>query len=78
MQFAPDGLTKATNLPLLYFASGTTSKPKLVKHTHQGYPAGHLSIMHWIGLQPGGIHWNISSSGWAKHMWSCFFALWNA
>ena len=23
-------------------------------------------------------HWNISSPGWAKHAWSCFFAPWNA
>jgi acetyl-CoA synthetase len=34
--------------------------------------------MYWIGLQPGDIHWNISSPGWAKHAWSCFFAPWNA
>ncbi|MDF6681436.1 AMP-binding protein, partial [Escherichia coli] len=34
-QFAPDGLTKATDPLLLYFTSGTTSKPKLVEHTHQ-------------------------------------------
>ncbi len=63
---------------LLYFTSGTTSKPKLVRHTHQSYPVGHLSTMYWIGLQPGDVHWNISSPGWAKHAWSCFFAPWNA
>jgi acetyl-CoA synthetase len=34
--------------------------------------------MYWIGLQPGDIHCNISSPGWAKHAWSCFFAPWNA
>jgi acetyl-CoA synthetase len=34
--------------------------------------------MYWIGLQPGDIHLNISSPGWAKHAWSCFFAPWNA
>ena len=52
--------------------------PKLVVHTHQSYPVGHLSTMYWIGLQPGDRHWNISSPGWAKHAWSCFFAPWNA
>ncbi|MCX7170837.1 MAG: AMP-binding protein, partial [Proteobacteria bacterium] len=62
----------------LYFTSGTTSKPKLVLHTQQSYPVGHLSTMYWIGLQQGDIHWNISSPGWAKHAWSCFFAPWNA
>jgi acetyl-CoA synthetase len=76
--FEPDGITHATDPLLLYFTSGTTSKPKLVEHTHQSYPVGHLSTMYWIGLQPGDVHWNISSPGWAKHAWSCFFAPWNA
>ena len=34
--------------------------------------------MYWLGLQPGDVHLNISSPGWAKHAWSCFFAPWNA
>ena len=76
--FTPDGPTQATDPLLLYFTSGTTSKPKLVLHTHQSYPVGHLSTMFWIGLKPGDIHMNISSPGWAKHAWSCFFAPWNA
>ena len=76
--FHPDGPTRATDPMLLYFTSGTTSKPKLVEHSHQSYPVGSLSTMYWIGLQPGDVHWNISSPGWAKHAWSCFFAPWNA
>ncbi|RNF29114.1 AMP-dependent synthetase [Massilia aurea] len=76
--FVPEGETRATDPLLLYFTSGTTAKPKLVLHTHQSYPVGHLSTMYWIGLQPGDIHWNISAPGWAKHAWSCFFAPWNA
>ncbi len=76
--FNPDGETKASDPLLLYFTSGTTSQPKLVLHTHQSYPVGHLSTMYWIGLQPGDVHFNISSPGWAKHAWSSFFAPWNA
>lgn len=76
--FTPHGATLATDPLLLYFTSGTTSKPKLVMHSHQSYPVGHLSTLYWIGLQPGDIHLNISSPGWAKHAWSCFFAPWNA
>lgn len=65
--------------PLLYyFTSGTTSRPKLVEHTQASYPLGHLSTMYWLGLRPGDIHLNISSPGWAKHAWSCFFAPWIA
>ncbi|CAN0628563.1 4-hydroxybutyrate--CoA ligase 1 [Burkholderia multivorans] len=76
--FEPDGVTHANDPMLLYFTSGTTSKPKLVEHTHRTYPVGNLSTMYWVGLQPGDIHWNISSPGWAKHAWSCFYAPWNA
>jgi acetyl-CoA synthetase len=76
--FAPDGETGADDPLLLYFTSGTTTKPKLVEHSHQSYPVGHLSTMYWIGLREGDIHLNISSPGWAKHAWSCFFAPWNA
>jgi len=76
--FAPKGVTRAGDPLLLYFTSGTTARPKLVLHSHQSYPAGHLSTMYWIGLEKGGVHWNISSPGWAKHAWSCFFAPWNA
>jgi acetyl-CoA synthetase len=77
-RFTPDGVTRADDPLLLYFTSGTTSRPKLVLHSHQSYPVGHLSTMYWIGLQPGDLHWNISSPGWAKHAWSCVFAPWNA
>jgi acetyl-CoA synthetase len=76
--FRPDGPTDADDPMLLYFTSGTTAKPKLVRHSQRSYPVGHLSTMYWLGLQPGDVHLNISSPGWAKHAWSCFFAPWNA
>ena len=76
--FAPDAPTRANDPLLLYFTSGTTAKPKLVLHTHQSYPVGHLSTLYWLGLRPGDVHLNISSPGWAKHAWSCFFAPWIA
>jgi acetyl-CoA synthetase len=76
--FAPDGPTGADDPILLYFTSGTTAKPKLVMHSHRSYGAGSLSTMYWLGLRPGDVHLNVSSPGWAKHAWSCFFAPWNA
>jgi acetyl-CoA synthetase len=76
--FAPPEAAGGNDTLLLYFTSGTTAQPKLVEHTHLSYPVGHLSTMYWIGLQPGDIHLNISSPGWAKHAWSSFFAPWNA
>ncbi len=76
--FSPEGPTPATDPLFLYFTSGTTAKPKLVEHTHVSYPVGHLSTMYWLALQPGDVHLNISSPGWAKHAWSNVFAPWNA
>src|SRR5579864_4248910 len=70
--------TRADDLLLLYFTSGTTARPKLVAHTHVSYPVGHLSTMYWLGLRPGDVHLNLSSPGWAKHAWSSLFAPWNA
>ncbi len=77
-QYVPTDPTPADALLLLYFTSGTTAKPKLVAHTHSSYPVGHLSTAYWIGLRRGDVHLNLSSPGWAKHAWSCFFAPWIA
>jgi len=77
-EFSPDGPTRAGDPLFLYFTSGTTSRPKLVEHSHASYPIGHLSTMFWMGVQPGDVHLNVSSPGWGKHAWSNFFGPWNA
>jgi acetyl-CoA synthetase len=77
-EFVPDGATRADDPLLLYFTSGTTAQPKMVLHTQQSYPVGHLTTMYWLGLRPGDVHLNISSPGWGKHAWSSFYAPWNA
>lgn len=70
--------TAPSDPQLLYFTSGTTNRPKLVLHTQVSYPVGHLATSFWVGAKPGDVHLNISSPGWAKHAWSCFFAPWIA
>ncbi|MFF4694559.1 AMP-binding protein [Streptomyces chattanoogensis] len=77
-RYVPDVRTRADEPLFLYFTSGTTSRPKMVGHTHTSYPVGHLSGMFWNGLTPGDAHLNISAPGWAKHAWSSFFVPWNA
>lgn len=72
--FDPDGPTPADSTSLLYFTSGTTALPKLVRHTQVSYPVGHLSTMWWLGVRPGDVHLNISSPGWGKHAWSNFYS----
>ncbi|MBF6174854.1 AMP-binding protein [Nocardia blacklockiae] len=73
-----EAATDVTDELLVYFTSGTTSKPKMVRHSQISYPVGHFSTMYWIGVQPGDVHLAISAPGWAKHAWSCFFAPWIA
>jgi len=70
--------TRPTDPLIEYFTSGTTARPKLVRHTQHSYPVGHLSTMYWLGLKRGDVHWTISSPGWAKHAWGCFFGPLNA
>ncbi|MBT2503856.1 AMP-binding protein [Curtobacterium sp. ISL-83] len=74
----PTVATAASDPCLIYFTSGTTSRPKMVVHTQTSYPVGHLSTMYWLGVRPGDVHQAISSPGWGKHAWSCFFAPWIA
>lgn len=73
---AREACTSTDDPLLLYFTSGTTTKPKLVLHTQVSYPVGHFSTFYWLGIQPGDVHLAISAPGWAKHAWSCFFSPW--
>jgi len=75
---APGVVVDSTDAAIVYFTSGTTSRPKMVEHTHLSYPVGHLSTMYWIGVRPGDVHMTISAPGWGKHAWSLFFAPWIA
>ncbi len=77
-EFTPRGRSRADDPLFCYFTSGTTSRPKMVAHTHLSYPVGHLSGMYWNGVRPGDVHLNVSAPGWAKHAWSSFFVPWNA
>ncbi|MEV7729374.1 AMP-binding protein [Streptomyces sp. NPDC087917] len=74
----PGAATGADDPLFCSFTSGTTSKPKMVVHTHTSYPVGHLSSMYGNGVQPGDVHLNISAPGWAKHSWGSLFVPWNA
>jgi acetyl-CoA synthetase len=76
--FEPEGQTDADDPMLLYFTSGTTSRPKMVLHSHRSYPVGHLATMYWIGARPGDIHLAVAAPGWAGHTFMAFFGPWNA
>ena len=68
--------TKASDPAILFFTSGTSGPPKIVRHSHISYPLAHvLTGRHWLDLQPGKVYWNLSEQGWAKAAWS-FFGAW--
>ena len=74
----PGVVVDTSDASIIYFTSGTTSKPKMVVHTQSSYPVGHLTTTYWLGVQKHDVHLAISSPGWGKHAWSCFFAPWIA
>jgi acetyl-CoA synthetase len=77
-EFEPDAETRPDDPMLLYFTSGTTSRPKMVLHSHRSYTVGHLSTMYWIGARPGERHMAIGAPGWAGHSYMALFGPWNA
>lgn len=54
---------------LCIFTSGTSGYPKLVVHSCK-YALGHyLTSRYWHGVDPDGVHFTISETGWAKSLW---------
>ncbi len=63
---------------LLYFTSGTTGQPKMVRHNFL-YPLGHLvTAVYWQQCRPGGLHLTVAETGWAKASWGKLYGQWLA
>ncbi|MGE5613166.1 MAG: AMP-binding protein [Bacillota bacterium] len=68
--------TKNDDIMLLYFTSGTTGMPKMVKHNFT-YPLGHiLTAKYWQNVAEGGLHLTVADTGWAKAMWGKIYGQW--
>ena len=65
--------TKADELFLMYFTSGTTGYPKMAVHDHTIALAHIQNAKHWHKVDPNGIHLTISDTGWAKAAWGKIF-----
>ena len=63
---------------LMYFTSGTTGYPKVATHNHK-YAIGHIvTAVWWHNVDPKGIHFTISDTGWGKAVWGKLYGQWLA
>lgn len=71
-----DDATKAEDIALVYFTSGTTGNPKMVQHNHT-HPLGHIvTAKYWQQVQENKLHMSVSDSGWAKFGWGKIYGQW--
>jgi acetyl-CoA synthetase len=71
-----DRLPKNEDMMLLYFTSGTTGMPKMVRHDFT-YPLGHiLTAKYWQNVQDNGRHLTVADTGWAKAVWGKIYGQW--
>ena len=64
------------DLMLMFFTSGTTGYPKIAAHNYK-YALGHFhTARYWHNVDPDGLHFTISDTGWAKAMWGKLYGQW--
>ena len=64
------------DLMLMFFTSGTTGYPKIAAHNYK-YALGHFhTAKYWHNVDPEGLHFTISDTGWAKSMWGKLYGQW--
>ena len=61
---------------LMFFTSGTSGYPKIAAHNYK-YPLGHfITAKYWHRVNPDGLHFTISDTGWAKSLWGKLYGQW--
>ena len=61
---------------VMFFTSGTSGYPKIAAHNYK-YPLGHfITAKYWHQVNPDGLHFTISDTGWAKSMWGKLYGQW--
>ena len=61
---------------LMFFTSGTSGYPKIAVHNYK-YALGHFhTARYWHCVDPDGLHFTISDTGWAKAMWGKLYGQW--
>ncbi len=70
--------TKADDLMMMCFSSGTTGYPKIIAHDFR-YPLGHIMTgVFWHRCVDGGLHFTIADTGWMKALWGKVYGQWMA
>ncbi|MGN0152575.1 MAG: AMP-binding protein [Wujia sp.] len=82
IRFFSSEFKKPANAPggddpmLMFFTSGTTSYPKIAEHSYK-YALGHyVTAKYWQQVDPDGIHFTISDTGWGKALWGKLYGQW--
>ncbi len=61
---------------LMFFTSGTTGYPKIAEHSYK-YALGHfITAKYWHNVNPDGLHFTISDTGWGKALWGKYYGQW--
>ena len=61
---------------IMFFTSGTTGYPKIAVHNYK-YALGHyITAKYWHGVDPDGLHFTISETGWGKALWGKLYGQW--
>lgn len=72
----PDNPNSNSDIMLLYFTSGTTGMPKMVRHDFT-YPLGYIATAKYLhNVVPEGLHFNVADTGCAKAAWGCIYGQW--
>lgn len=72
----PEKLSCGSEPMLMFFTSGTTGYPKIAMHSHK-YALGHfITARYWHNVDPNGIHFTISDTGWGKALWGKLYGQW--
>ncbi|MBQ3885171.1 MAG: AMP-binding protein [Ruminococcus sp.] len=72
----PEKLSCGHDPNLMFFTSGTTGYPKIATHCHL-YALGHfITARYWHNVDPNGIHFTISDTGWGKALWGKLYGQW--
>lgn len=73
-----DERPEAEEIMLMYFSSGTTGLPKMVAHNHY-YALAHIpTAVYWHNVNPDGLHFTVSETGWGKAVWGKLYGQWIA